>query len=124
MIHPYLSNAISLLYTPESFSFQTSQELLIQVTNHKLPGKSCFNVSFVPSCPDHHDDHDNHDQDDDHSDHDEQDDHGDNEEVEGYVRRLEVIHKEVRGCLISYTIKVVLEFETKKIALRVAKSKF
>ena len=103
LIHPYLSNAISLLYTPESFSFQTSQELLIQVTNHKLPGKSCFNVSFVPSFPDHHDDHD---EDDDHSDHDEHDNHGDQEEVEGYVRRLEVIHKEVRGCLISYILEL------------------
>ena len=89
LIRPYLSNAISLLYTPESFSFQTSQELLKKVTGHKLPGKSCFNVSFVPSCPDHHD-HDDHDEDDEH------DNHGDHEEVEGYVRRLEVIHKEVR----------------------------
>ena len=67
LIHPYLSNAISLLYTPESFSFQTSQELLMSVLSRP-----------VPSSPDHHD-NDDHDGDDDHIDHDEHDDHGDQE---------------------------------------------
>ena len=39
-------------------------------------------------------------------DHDEHDNHGDQEEVEGYVRRLEGIHKEVRGCLISSNLEL------------------
>ena len=60
----------------------------------------------VPSSPDHHD-NDDHDGDDDHTNHDEHDDHGD-QEVGGYVRRLEVIHNEVRGCLISYKSQLLL----------------
>ena len=40
---------------------------------------------------DHHDQHDHHDR----GDH---DDNGDHEEVENYMRKVEVVHKEVGGC--------------------------
>ena len=43
----------------------------------------------------HHDQHDHHDR----GDH---DDNGDHEEVGSYMRKLEVVQKEVGGCLISY----------------------
>ena len=46
----------------------------------------------VPS----HGDHDDHG---DHYDHDDHDDHGDHEEVGGYTKKLEVVQKEVGGCL-------------------------
>ena len=63
---------------------------------HKLPGNSSLNVSFVcPICPandhNHHDHHDN-------GDH---DDHGDHEKVGVYMRKFKVAHKEVGGCLES-----------------------
>ena len=35
------------------------------------------------------------------------DDHGDHEEVGGYMRKLEVVHKDVGGCLISYDLQLV-----------------
>ena len=51
---------------------------------------------------DHHDDHD-HGKHDAHADH---DDHGDHEEIGGYMKKLEVVHKEVGGCLISYNLQL------------------
>ena len=53
----------------------------------------------VLSCPDHHDHHD-------HRDRGDHDDHGDPEEVGSYMRMLEVVHKEVGGCLISYNLRL------------------
>ena len=47
----------------------------------------------------HHNHHDYYD----HGDH---DDHGDHEEVGSYIRKLEVVHKEVGGCLISYNFQL------------------
>ena len=37
-----------------------------------------------------------------HHDHHDRGDHDDHEEVGSYMRQLEVVHKEVGGCLISY----------------------
>ena len=90
--------------------------------SNKLPGKSCLNVSFVPSrlvpsrpclCPVHHDHHVHHDQLD-HHDRGDHDDNGDHDDVGTYMRKgswrlytrkLEVVHKEVGGCLISYNLR-------------------
>ena len=64
---------------------------IAKAANHKLRGKSSLNVSFVPTRNhDHHDHHDQHDQ----------HDHGDHEEVGSYMRKLEVVHKEVGGNLV------------------------
>ena len=48
--------------------------LLLEAAGHKLPGKSSLNVSFVHN------------------------DNGDDEEVGSYMKKVEVVHKEVRGC--------------------------
>ena len=94
---------------------------------HNLPGKSSLNVSFVfpvflvfpvSSAHVHHDQylndqhnyHDHGDRDD-HGDH---DNHGDHEKVEGCtkaiwrlkMRKLEIEHKEVGGCLIACTLQL------------------
>ena len=86
-------------------------EKIAKAANHKLPGKSSLNVSFVPSrpvpsrpvlsctvlsCPVQRD----------RGDHDE---HGNNEEVGSYMRKLEVAHKEVEGYLISYNLRLACE---------------
>ena len=78
-----------------------------KAAQHKLTGKLNSNVNFVyldcpvsPVCPDHHDQHDHHD----HHDDGDHDDNGNHEEVGGYMRKLEVVHKEVGGCLVSYNL--------------------
>ena len=68
---------------------------IAKAARHKLPGKSSLNVSSVLSCPLHHVYH--HDQVIDHGNHDDHghhDGHGDDEEGVGYIRKLEVVHKE------------------------------
>ena len=70
---------------------------IAKAASHKLPVPS----RPVPSCPVlfcH--DHCNHDDQGDH------DVHGDHEEVGGWKRKLEVVHKEVGGCLISYNLQL------------------
>ena len=59
---------------------------IAKAASPKLPGKSSLNVSFARPRP--HDQHDHHDR----GDH---DDHGDHEEVGSYMRKLDVVHKEV-----------------------------
>ena len=65
----------------------------------------------VLSCPVHHIHHNNHDQHDNH-DRGDHDDNGDMRKLEViwgiwrlYTRKLKVVHKEVRGCLISYNLQ-------------------
>ena len=77
-----------------------------------------------PVCPDDHDDHD-HQDDDDHVDHDfygnhddplnhgdflhlEDDEHLDHDELVTikFVRKLEVVHKEIGSCMISYNLQL------------------
>ena len=42
-----------------------------------------------------------------HDHHDHHDDHGDHEVVGGHMRKLEVVNKEVGGCVISYNLQFV-----------------
>ena len=65
-------------------------------------------VSFLPALktfPDHHDHYEYHDHHD-HHDHCNHDDHGEHEEVGGYKGKLEIVHKEFGGCLISYNLQL------------------
>ena len=65
------------------------------ITWQKCPVLSCPVLSCpVLSCYNHHDQHDNQDH-----------GNGDHEEVGSYMRKLEVGHKEVGGCLISYNLQ-------------------
>ena len=69
---------------------------IAKAASPKLPGKSSLNGSFA--CPVHHDHHVYHDFHNQHDHHD-HNHHGDHEEVGSYMRKLEVIHKEVGGYL-------------------------
>ena len=73
---------------------------LLLLTNTKIlninkHGKNCESCKsqVTWNVPDHYD----------HGDH---DDHGNHEEVGSYMRKLEVVHKEVGGCLISYNLQL------------------
>ena len=60
----------------------------------------CHSLKYVqPYHHLHHLDHDDHLEDDDHLDHDEL-------MTIKFVRKLEVVHKEVGGCLISYDLQL------------------
>ena len=45
----------------------------------------------------------------DHHNHHDHNDHGEPEELGGYMRKLEVVHKEVGGCLISCNLQLACE---------------
>ena len=110
---PHLRSA-KRKYSPATTNTRNINENATNTTNtkHRKNCKSCqsqvtwkvkFKCQFCPvlscrvlSCPNYHDHHDHHNH------------HvrGDHEEVGSYMRKLEVVHKEVGGCLISYNLRL------------------